>query len=133
LVYFAAIWYTLWPFGIFFPVLVFCTKKNLAALTDIEKKARSLISCFTTTMNIERARLSVTLAITKLGTIQKKTIAFVCFNVYVGTDDTSDQGCQIFLGTTYQNIIKYTIDRISYIKRLSNIQNGQKCTNILHS
>jgi hypothetical protein len=36
-VYFTAIWYILWPFGIFsghfgifFPVLVCCTKKNLA-------------------------------------------------------------------------------------------------------
>jgi hypothetical protein len=27
-----AIWYILWSFGIFLPVLVFCTKKNLAAL-----------------------------------------------------------------------------------------------------
>jgi hypothetical protein len=26
------IWYSLWKFGIFFPVLVFCTKKNLATL-----------------------------------------------------------------------------------------------------
>jgi hypothetical protein len=39
LVYFMAIWYSLWPFGIFngylvylFPVLVCCTKKNLATL-----------------------------------------------------------------------------------------------------
>jgi hypothetical protein len=40
LVYFTAIWYTLWPFdifylwlfGIFFPVLVCCTKKNLATV-----------------------------------------------------------------------------------------------------
>jgi hypothetical protein len=31
--YFMAIWYILWSFGIFFPVLVFCTKKNLATLT----------------------------------------------------------------------------------------------------
>jgi hypothetical protein len=29
-VYFVAIWYILWLFGILFPVLVFCTKKNLA-------------------------------------------------------------------------------------------------------
>jgi hypothetical protein len=26
------IWYSLWKFGIFFPALVFCTKKNLATL-----------------------------------------------------------------------------------------------------
>jgi hypothetical protein len=40
LLYFTAIWYILWPFwyilwsfGIFFPVLVLCTRKNLATLT----------------------------------------------------------------------------------------------------
>jgi hypothetical protein len=27
-----AIWLILWPFGAFFPVLVCCTKKNLATL-----------------------------------------------------------------------------------------------------
>jgi hypothetical protein len=32
LVYFVAIWYILLVFGIFFPVLVCCTKKNLATL-----------------------------------------------------------------------------------------------------
>jgi hypothetical protein len=32
LVYFTAIWYILWLFGIFSPVLVYCTKKNLATL-----------------------------------------------------------------------------------------------------
>jgi hypothetical protein len=30
--YFRAIWYILWSFSIFFHVLVFCTKKNLATL-----------------------------------------------------------------------------------------------------
>jgi hypothetical protein len=30
--YFMAIWNILWSFGIFFPVLVCCTKKNLATL-----------------------------------------------------------------------------------------------------
>jgi hypothetical protein len=32
LVYFTAIWYILWLFGICFPILVCCTKKNLATL-----------------------------------------------------------------------------------------------------
>jgi hypothetical protein len=32
LVYFVAIWYNSWLFGIFFPILVDCTKKNLATL-----------------------------------------------------------------------------------------------------
>jgi hypothetical protein len=32
LVHFVAIWYILWPFGMFSPVLVCCTKKNLATL-----------------------------------------------------------------------------------------------------
>jgi hypothetical protein len=31
-VYFVAIWYIFWQFGINFPVLVFCTKKNLPPL-----------------------------------------------------------------------------------------------------
>jgi hypothetical protein len=31
-VYFVAIWNILWLFGIYFPVLVCCTKKNLATL-----------------------------------------------------------------------------------------------------
>jgi hypothetical protein len=30
--YFMSIWFTLWSFGTFLPVLVFCTKKNLATL-----------------------------------------------------------------------------------------------------
>jgi hypothetical protein len=32
MVYFTAIWYILWSFGIFFPVLVCCAEKNLATL-----------------------------------------------------------------------------------------------------
>jgi hypothetical protein len=32
LVHFVATWYNLWYFGLFFPVLVCCTKKNLATL-----------------------------------------------------------------------------------------------------
>jgi hypothetical protein len=32
LVYFVAIWYILWLLGILFPVLMCCTKKNLATL-----------------------------------------------------------------------------------------------------
>jgi hypothetical protein len=32
LLYFMDIWYSLWYFGIFFPVLMFCAKKNLATL-----------------------------------------------------------------------------------------------------
>jgi hypothetical protein len=32
LAYFTAIWYICWLFGTFFPVLVYCTKKNLANL-----------------------------------------------------------------------------------------------------
>jgi hypothetical protein len=35
LVYFTAIGNVLWPFGIFSPVLLFCTKKNLATLNQI--------------------------------------------------------------------------------------------------
>jgi hypothetical protein len=35
LVYFVAVWYISWLFGIFLPVLVCCNKKNLATLTTI--------------------------------------------------------------------------------------------------
>jgi hypothetical protein len=44
LAYFTAIWYSLWPFGVFysyihiwynFPILVSCTKKNLATLNKV--------------------------------------------------------------------------------------------------
>jgi hypothetical protein len=31
-----AIWYIFWSFGLFFPVWVFCTKKNLASLVETE-------------------------------------------------------------------------------------------------
>jgi hypothetical protein len=37
-VYFIAIWYILWSFGIFSPFLVHCTKKNLATLLVFKKK-----------------------------------------------------------------------------------------------
>jgi hypothetical protein len=33
-----AIWYIFWSFGLFFPVLVFCTKKNLATLVCLAMK-----------------------------------------------------------------------------------------------
>jgi hypothetical protein len=33
-----AIRYILWPFGTFFPVLVYCTEENLAALQETRKK-----------------------------------------------------------------------------------------------
>jgi hypothetical protein len=34
LVYFTDIWYSLWLFGIFYPVLVSITEKNLATLVE---------------------------------------------------------------------------------------------------
>jgi hypothetical protein len=34
LVHFTVFCYILWTFGIFFPILVFCTKKNLATLPE---------------------------------------------------------------------------------------------------
>jgi hypothetical protein len=36
--YFTAIGNILWPFGIFFPVLVFWTKKNLATLLCLSQE-----------------------------------------------------------------------------------------------
>jgi hypothetical protein len=41
-VYFTAIWYILWLFGTFFPVLVCCTKKHLATLLGAEIILRQL-------------------------------------------------------------------------------------------
>jgi hypothetical protein len=43
LVYFTAIWYVCWLFGIFFPVLVCCMKKNLA--TPLQSTRESLNPC----------------------------------------------------------------------------------------
>jgi hypothetical protein len=37
------IWYILWIFGINFPVLVFCTEKNLATLVEA---AKTIKICF---------------------------------------------------------------------------------------
>jgi hypothetical protein len=44
LVYFMVIWYILWPFGIFLPFLVYCTKKNLATLPPFRFPQRRRIS-----------------------------------------------------------------------------------------
>jgi hypothetical protein len=41
-----AIWYILWSFGIFFPVLVCCTKKNLATLHVPSKLERFFQSTY---------------------------------------------------------------------------------------
>jgi hypothetical protein len=40
--YFMASWYILWSLGIFLPVLVFCTKKNLGTLLTVYTKAFSV-------------------------------------------------------------------------------------------
>jgi hypothetical protein len=55
LVYFVVIWYILWSFGIFFPVLVSCTKKNLATLLLIGffERNRCKGRNFTSIRNIE--------------------------------------------------------------------------------
>jgi hypothetical protein len=42
LVYFVAIWYDLWLFGILFPVSVCCTKKNLATLVGMTAFLKSI-------------------------------------------------------------------------------------------
>jgi hypothetical protein len=42
LVYFMAIWFILWSFGIFSAVLVCCAKKNLATLLNQREKIHSL-------------------------------------------------------------------------------------------
>jgi hypothetical protein len=48
IVYFMAIWYIMWSFGIFFPVWVYCTEKNLATLismsTCLYQKLRGTVS-----------------------------------------------------------------------------------------
>jgi hypothetical protein len=44
---FTAIYYILWSFGIFFPVLVSCIKKNLATLaTGRRVEARKGVGCW---------------------------------------------------------------------------------------
>jgi hypothetical protein len=48
-VYFTAIWYILWIlrlFGIFYPVLVRCTKKNLATLLRLQRGSDGFIHFF---------------------------------------------------------------------------------------
>jgi hypothetical protein len=45
LVYLTAFWYFLWPCGIFFPALVFCTKKNLAILLGQVPKGGTPSEC----------------------------------------------------------------------------------------
>jgi hypothetical protein len=42
LVYFVTFWYILWLFGVFFPFLVCCTKKNLATLVNTHQIFRCL-------------------------------------------------------------------------------------------
>jgi hypothetical protein len=56
-----AIWYILWSFGIFRPVLVFCTKNNLATLRDTDE---SIVARF------------VCIQYTKMWQIQQMTINF---------------------------------------------------------
>jgi hypothetical protein len=45
LVYFTAIWYILWLFSIFSPVVVCCTKKNLATLADCRSRSTCRTQC----------------------------------------------------------------------------------------
>jgi hypothetical protein len=53
LINFPAIWYIYPPFGTFFPVLVCCTKKNLATLEQgVSKQTPSLFTYFVTIANI---------------------------------------------------------------------------------
>jgi hypothetical protein len=46
LVYLTAIWYILWSLDTFFPVLVYCTKKNLATLAQGCQNGRLIIIRF---------------------------------------------------------------------------------------
>jgi hypothetical protein len=50
LVYIVAIWYILWIFGLFFPVLVCCIKKNLATLQVMMKTYKNILSFLSSTM-----------------------------------------------------------------------------------
>jgi hypothetical protein len=49
-----AIWSSLWPFGIFFPVLVCCAKKNLATLIKMCFKLKTALqSAFVQSTNMQ--------------------------------------------------------------------------------
>jgi hypothetical protein len=53
------IWYSSWKFGIFFPALVFCTKKNLATLLETGKKSASIqVDRFDKTKDENKSKLS---------------------------------------------------------------------------
>jgi hypothetical protein len=42
-----AVWYILWPFGVLFPILVYCTKENLATLSPTTwSEAKRRNCCF---------------------------------------------------------------------------------------
>jgi hypothetical protein len=62
LVYFMPIWYILWSFGTFFPVLVSCTKKNLATLpraSVYQKREARLVAGVAVLANFAVVRLRV--------------------------------------------------------------------------
>jgi hypothetical protein len=54
LVFFMAIWYILWSFGTFFPILVFCFKENLATL-----KSNAVQRDFLVVQNVERQNVEI--------------------------------------------------------------------------
>jgi hypothetical protein len=60
-----AIWYILWSFGIFYPVLVYCTEKNLATLV----KSLPIFKVFTGN---------------KTGLAQFGNLIFYCFELFFG-------------------------------------------------
>jgi hypothetical protein len=68
-----AIWYILWSFGIYLPVLVFCTKQNLATLV--------LTLAKTTEDNLEA---EVSTAATRVQLINYRRANYLPFSKKVG-------------------------------------------------
>jgi hypothetical protein len=79
-----AVWCILWLFGVFYPVLVCFTNKNLATLIGIP-----LYSFFRALFPIESKVAAVF--------VQGKCVGFKLCHRLAG-----EQGCQIFLGTKNQ-------------------------------
>jgi hypothetical protein len=101
LVYFMAIWFIIWLFGIVFPGLVSCTKRNLATLAEKLEESFWPRLCF---HSGEKFRIS-------LSEIKGVDALFI-FSQFrphfeAAQDGSYGQGCQIFLDAKYQNGGKY--------------------------
>jgi hypothetical protein len=97
----------LWSFGIFFPALVFCTKKNLATLlVTLHPKSSMRIVLF---CRLESPRTKSNKDF--IGEVKKWNGQFffkTLTKLKTIFQTTAYQGCQIFPATAYQKGRKYT-------------------------